>query len=401
MHSQNCFFFILFNLLVILVNFSYCLIIERDINLDGNNPYVKMKIGNQTEKKLLISFLSPYIITFSNGNSQSSDPNDQNTKFTYKSNVLNLIKRKVNLSLNGKDSNNSISIYEYSKSIDGMEKLEGILGLYRNGNNNSKYETFLNELSNNRYISKKIIYIAPYYKDGKINNKSKIEIGEFPKEIKKEEMHAISLEGKDSYECKISDVIIGDNHNKINANESFSAKFEEGQIEPISFPKKLFETFKKFFNNCTNNKDTFSIDCSNKTDIIKNTNINFKIGDKEFKVGSIWDGEKLKFKFTDDNSIILTSEFTGYYDRVYDAEENKIYLSDFGGHKAKKNGEDNKLPIIIILCVSALLLIVVIVVIIVVCVNKAKGNDLSKKVTSISFKDDQKEEDDDDESLLM
>lgn len=401
MLSQNYFFFILFNLLTILVNFNYCLIIERDINLDGNNPFVKMKIGNQTEKKLLVSFLSPYIITFSNGNSQSSDPNDQITKFTYKSNVLNLIKRKVNLSLNGNESSNSLNIFEYSKSIDGMEKLEGILGLSRNGNNNLKNETFLEQLSNNSYISKTIIYIAPYYKDGKINNKSKIEIGEFPKEIKKEEMHAISLEGKDGFKCKISDVIIGDNHNKINANESFSAKFEEGQIEPISFPKKLFKTFTKFFNNCTINNNEFRIDCSNKTDFINYTNINFKICDKEFKVGSIWDGEKLKFKFTDDDSIILTSEFTGYYDRVYDAEENKIYLSNFGGYEAKKNGEGNKLPIIIILSVSALVLIGIIVVIIVVCVNKAKGNDLSKKVTSISFKDDQKEEDDDDESLLM
>ena len=213
-------------------------------------------------------------------------------------------------------------------------------------------------------------------------------------------MHPITLNSnKDSYEFTIPDLFIEYNRNKTNFNITYEAKIEEGQIEPISIPKSLFKKLEAYFKekNCAIKKNT--IDCSNKPDIMNKTNIKFKIDKYDFQF-AIWKNEKFNLKVNDDandESIILTSEFTGNYARVYDIDNNKIFFSDFGGYTSK-NKETSPL-VIVLISVGGLLLIGIIVAIIVICVQRAKGKNLTTKVNTISFTAD-KNDDDDEESLL-
>jgi hypothetical protein len=402
-YSQSYFFLLLFNLIFILVDLCCANIIEKDIIIEGKNPFVKMKIGNQQDKKLLISFSSPSIITFPKVKDSSFVARNKSIKYKFKSNDLNLKMKKGNFTLNNKITNISInfsSIDETSTLIKEMNGLDGILGLYQKELDIFNKETFLGQLIAKNYISNKIIYISPYYNStGGLNNNSKIKIGEFPKEFNKEDMHAIPLiENKDSlgYDCNISDLSIEDKFNKTKDNKTYIARIEEGQLEPISIPKSLLPLFKEHFSrrNCTIGND--KVNCPNLT-VINNTNIKFKINGLEFQLGSILKDGKLNLKFIDDNIIVLTSEFTGNYHRIYDGKENKIFFSDFRGYSEKK--KNNDVLIIVLIAGGALLLISIIVISIVVCVQRAKGKNLSKKVTSISFTADKNEEDDE-ESLL-
>lgn len=387
-YFQSYFFFFLFNLFFILVDLSYANSIEKDITIEGKNPFVKMKIGNQNDKKLLISFSSPLIITFSKEKDSSFVPNSESFKYKFKSNELKLKMGKDNFTLSDNIKNisfNISSIDEPTSLTNEMKDYDGILGLNKSEMAIFNKETFLKQLIAKKYISKKIIHIAPYYNiEGKLNDKSRIKIGEFPIEFIKENMHEIPLNSKNGgFECNISDLFIEDNLNITNDNKTYTARIEEGLIEPVLFPQSLFKTFEKHFaqRNCTIKKN--NIHCSNKTDILKKTNIKFKINKSLYQLGSIWKDGNLNINFTEGESIILTSEFTGNYDRVYDEEENKIFFSDFGGYKNKKSSLNYL--IIALLSISSFLIIAVFVIIIVVCVNLAKGKNLKNKVNSISF----------------
>ena len=389
-YSQSYFFFFLFNLFFILVDLSYANSIEKDITIEGNNPFVKMKIGNH-DKKFLISFSSPLIITFPKEKGSSFVPiSSKSIKYIFKSKELNLKMGKDNFTLsdNIKDISFNISSLEgsipFENEMKDMKDYDGILGLNKSEIDIFQHETFLKQLIAKKYISKKIIYIAPYYNlEGKLNDKSRIKIGEFPKEFKKEIMHEIPLNSKNGgFEFNISDLFIEDNLNKTNVNRTFIARIEEGLLEPISFPNSLFKTFENHFRqrNCTINKN--NIHCSNKTDILKKTNIKFKINKSLYQLGSIWKDGNLNIKFIEGESIILTSEFTGNYDRVYDEEENKIFFSDFGGYKPKISAG---YLIIVLISIGSFFIIAFIVIIIVVCINLARGKNLKNKVNSISF----------------
>ena len=383
----------LFNLFAILVNLSYSSF-GTSITFDGNNPFVTFKIGNHT-KKFLITFSSASIITFPKGTNSTDDTN--NISFQHKLKNLKLKKKNGTLTLPEKGHKFELKIEESSSRIKEIGKLDGILGLSQREMNN---ETFLNQLKDTKKISKKIIFIDTYFENGHRKNKSKINIGELPNDINIENMHPITLNlSKDVYEFRIQDLFIEDNLNKTDINKSYEAKIEEGQIEPISIPKSLFKKLQKYFKdkNCTTEKNT--IVCSNKTDIMNKANIKFKIDKYDFQF-AIWKNGKFNLKVFDDDSIdsiILTSEFTGNYARIYDIDKNKIFFSDFGGY-VNKNKESSPL-IIVLISAGGLLLIGIIVVIIVVCVQRAKGKNLTTKVNTISFTAD-KNDDDDEESLL-
>jgi len=390
-YSQSYFFFFLFNLFFILVDLSNANSIEKDIIIEGNNPFVKMKIGNQNDKKFLISFSSPLIITFQKDKSSSFVPiSSESLNYNFKSKNLKLKMGKDNCTLSDNIRNISFNISSLEESIShvnemkDMKNYDGILGLNKSEIVIFHNETFLKQLIAKNFISKKIIHIAPYYNfDGKLNNKSRIKIGEFPNEFIKENMHEIPLNSKNgSFECKISDIFIEDNLNKTNDNRTYIARIEEGLLEPISFPQSLFKTFEKHFGqrNCT--IKNYNIHCSNKTDILKKINIKFKINKSLFKLGSIWKDGNLNINFIEGESIILTSEFTGNYDRVYDEEENKIFFSDFGGYKPKISAG---YLIIVLISIGSFFIIAFIVIIIVVCINLARGKNLKNKVNSISF----------------
>ena len=403
-YSQSYFYLFLFDLLFILVGLSYANSIEKEIIIEGNNPFVKMKIGNQKDKKLLISFSSPSIITFPKVKDSSFVPKNGTGKIKFKSKELKFKIEKGNFTLNDKMNNISISfgsMEEHPELTSEINGFDGILGLSKKEMNDSfNKETFLSQLIAKKYISKKIVYIGLYYNNtGKLQEKSKIKIGEFPEEFKDVNMHSIPLiENKDGlgYDCSISDLIIEDKLNQTKDNKTYNARIEEGQLEPISIPKSLFEFFKNHFSKkCTT--ENYNIICSNET-IRNSTNIKFKIKDSNFQLGSIWDGKKLNLKFIDGNTIILTSEFTGNYHRIYDGNENKIFFSDFRGYSSKKKSND--ILKIALIAGGALLIIAIIVIFIVVCVQRAKGKNLKDKVNTISFKADTKEEEDDEESLL-
>jgi hypothetical protein len=379
----------LFILFAILVNLSYSAHIDASISFEDKNPFIKMTIGNQTEK-LLVSFSSSSIITFPKDKDSTEEPNSKSLE--NKLDKLTLNKKNKTLTLNEKVKFD-LKFQESPSRIKEIGKLDGILGLGRKEKNK---EGFLNQLKEKKNISK-IIYIDSYYDNGKLKKESKIKIGEFPKEIDKNKMHDIPLNSnKDAYEFTISDSYI-DYHNKTNITQAYKAKIEEGRIEPISIPKSLFSILEKYFtnHNCTIKKDT--IDCSNKTDIMNNAYIKFKIKKFDFQF-AIWKDGKFNLKVIDGESLILTSEFTGYYDRVYDLENNTIFFSDFRGYSGQK--KETSILTIIIISGAGLVLIAIIVIFIVVCVQRAKGKKLTNKVNTISFTADKKEEDDDEESLL-
>ena len=386
----------LFNLFAILVNLSYSSSIDTSITFDGNNPFVKIKIGNNTEK-LLITFSSSSIITFPKGKVTNNDTSNTYTSLQHKLKNLKLNKKNGTLTLSGKGNKFELKIEESTSRIKEIGKLDGILGLSQREMNN---ETFLNQLKDKKKISNKIIYIDTYFENGHRKNKSKINIGDFPNDININNLHPITLNpNNDSYEFTIPDLFIEYNLNKSKINNTYKAKIEEGQIEPISIPKTLFEKLEKYFKdfkekNCTTKKNT--IVCSNKTDIINKSNIKFKIDKYDFQF-AIWKNGKFNLKVIDGDTIILTSEFTGNYARVYDIDKNKIFFSDFGGYTSKK--KESSPLIIVLISVAGLLLIGIIVVIIVVCVQRAKGKNLKTKVNTISFTAD-KTDDDDEESLL-
>jgi hypothetical protein len=383
----------LFILFAILVNLSYSAHIDASISFEDKNPFIKMTIGNQTEK-LLVSFSSSSIITFPKDKDSTEEPNSKSLE--NKLDKLTLNKKNKTLTLNEKVKFD-LKFQESPSRIKEIGKLDGILGLSQREMNN---ETFLNQLKDTKKISKKIIFIDTYFENGHRKNKSKINIGELPNDINIENMHPITLNlSKDVYEFKIPDLFIEDNLNKTDINKSYEAKIEEGQIEPISIPKTLFEKLEKYFKdfkekNCTTKKNT--IVCSNKTDIMNKTNIKFKINNYDFQF-AIWKNGKFNLKVIDSESIILTSEFTGNYARVYDIDSNKIFFSDFGGY-VSKNKESSPL-VIVIISVAGLLLIGIIVLIIVICVQRARGKNLTNKVNTVSFTAD-KADDDDEESLL-
>jgi hypothetical protein len=381
----------LFNLFAILVNLIYCSSIGTSITLEGNNPIVKIKRGNLTEQ-FLITFSSSSIITFPKGKDTITDTTNSSLQNKLKN--LKVNKKNGTLTLNEKGIKFDLKIEESSSRIKEIGQLDGILGLYQREINN---ESFLNQLKDKKKISNKIIYIDTYFENGHKKSESKINIGDLPNGINEGNMHPINLDlNKDGYEFKIPDLFIEYNHNKTNIDIKYDAKIEEGQIEPISIPKTLFKKLEEYFNekNCTTKKNT--IVCSNKTDIMNKTNIKFKINNYDFQF-AIWKNGKFNLKVIDSESIILTSEFTGNYARVYDIDSNKIFFSDFGGY-VSKNKESSPL-VIVIISVAGLLLIGIIVLIIVICVQRARGKNLTNKVNTVSFTAD-KADDDDEESLL-
>lgn len=129
----------LFILFAILVNLSYSAHIDASISFEDKNPFIKMTIGNQTEK-LLVSFSSSSIITFPKDKDSTEEPNSKSLE--NKLDKLTLNKKNKTLTLNEKVKFD-LKFQESPSRIKEIGKLDGILGLGRKEKNK---EGFLNQL---------------------------------------------------------------------------------------------------------------------------------------------------------------------------------------------------------------------------------------------------------------
>ena len=343
-NSKFYYLFILFYLFSFLFLTSYQeeqKYIEHEINIEDNNPCISLTIGGQENKNFYISLFMPLIITFEKDGGDFSeyryDPNEGEFK------SKNITKRVP--FFNGKDigftigeenliinnNNQSISIGT-TKEINPPQKIAGVYGLIRGFEGVEDLDTnyvYLNQLKNLNLISKKIFYIAPYYKNNELLQKSKIMIGKIPTEFDKKlkELPFCSFnesKSKNYYDCIISSITFEDTSNNdkdkkaYNIQKKIIGRFEEGNIQETHLPISFLEDFKKYFveeKNCSfeNNE----INCSNQKDVLKNVNVSLIINNYKFILNnkSTWNSNgALFFKFTqDENMALLMSSFLGNY----------------------------------------------------------------------------------------
>lgn len=217
----------------------------------------------------------------------------------------------------------------------------GVAGLIRNTdalvNLNSKY-LLINQLYEQKKISEKLFYIAPYYKDNKLLTESKIILGSYPKEFKLNELPYCDLDNtysKNYFDCRLDEIIIDDFDNttriQLYKGKHIVARFEEGNIQQNLLPYSLYPTFKEIFTKKGCEEKGMLFDCSNKPDVIKNFKVSYVFGKYKYimNTDSLWVDNKFFFRFPKeyDNFVILLSSFSGNFHRIYSMDDQRIYYS--------------------------------------------------------------------------
>ena len=402
---------IIFYLLYFLISLSYekeIKYIKEEIYIDEDkNPYIKILNGGSTSK-FLISLSSPILFTFKNDNNNINDNNENPYLYTsiYNEAFSYLIKEGMFL-LNHK-FNYGYLINESNSNLPSNYGLLGLgrgkLGVNKDFDNSNR---FLQQLLNKNLISKEIIYIGPYYKNNILLDKSNILIGKIDDSLvkKKYELpYCILYNNSDNYyDCKISNFTIEDkNKNNITSiyhekkNNFIIAIFEERSIQPIYLPKSLYKKFKDYFNNKNCSCDEKKIVCD--TSIKESINISLVINNYKFILNPeyVWNNGQLNFVFNrKDNIVILSSGFTGYYHRIYDNYNQKIFFSDENGNIISlRNKKNNDIIYWAIYLSASGLILIISIIIIIIGIKKWKRN-LEEEVNSISF---QKQRDEDNEN---
>ena len=404
---------ILYYIFCFLINSSYeedKKFIKKEITInDEKNPLVSD--GNT---KFLISLSSPIIFT---------KENDNDNKFllykTIFNNTFNFSIKNKSFSFLNNNNKNIEKKFFYGSFNSSLYKY-GIYGLARdkvgidlNGN-----KTFLQQLLKSELILKDIIYIEPYYEKNAIKKESNILIGKFPEFLasNRSKLPFCDLNKKyvNYYDCNITHFLIEyeDNNKKKDKylykndkklDNTIIARFEEGSMGPIYFPKSLLKGFQDYFKNYSCNFNENKIQC----DLSKTENMTMSLIINNFKFilnpDYIWkeDGT-LNIEFNrDDNVAILTSGFTGYYHRIYDNINYKIYFSDNNGkiislNKAKTSNDF----IFWISFLSASILVLVIAIIVIIYCTQNWKQKIAEKITTISFQKQRDEEEDGDGDLL-
>ena len=291
----------------------------------------------------------------------------------------------------------------------------GVAGLIRNTeglqNLENKY-LFINQLYEQKKISQKLFYIAPYYKDTEIIE-SKLILGSYPKEFNLSQLPYCNLDNtysKNYLDCRLDEIIIEDGNNitrsQVYKGRHIVARFEEGSIQPNQLPYYLYPTFKEILvtqKGCVESGGFF--DCSKKPEVIKNFKVSYVFGGYKYTMNtnSIWLQNKLSFKFpkeTSDKYVILFSSFSGNYHRIYSMDDQRVYYaginnniiklddnskpnSDNKGDSSNNNKKEKNLWFIISMILIVILIIVTIIIIVLVIKVKHK-NDLAN-INKVSF----------------
>ena len=308
--------------------------------------------------------------------------------------------------------------YDYGSIINSNKYDYGFLGLARDTKGFGDLEkktALLPQLLNDKIISKEIIYIEPYYKNNNIVSQSpKMVIGKFPKSLaqKRSELPFCTLKKKTSFfDCNLDGVLIENKNNKIylyerntSSENNFIVRFEEGSIQPIYIPKSLFKEFQNYFKNyssCNCNENDYEIKCD--SSVKDNITFSLVINNYKFILNPqyFWNDNIINIKFNrDDNVIILTSGFTGYYHRVYDNYNNKIYFFNENNKiiSLKKTKSNDLIYWLSLLSASVLVLLIAIIIII--CATSKRKKTIEENI-KISFQKQRDEEEDNDNDLLV
>jgi hypothetical protein len=325
--------------------------IEYTITLNSS-AFININIGGQENKPFLISLSSPTIIAFppvenntnkynkelgsfksSNITSQIVDPNTQDVNLKF-----NIGQEKIKI--NKIENSFNIGIIEDTE-FQFSPEIAGYFGLSRGSENIENFNSdklFLDQLIKKNLISQKIIYISNYYKNNRLLNNSKLMIGKFPEEINGEEVYKENLafcsfeetNSSNFYDCSISKFFIDDYVIELDDSDYIIGRFEEGDLRPNSFPKKLYENFANYFNEIEGCKaENYSIKCTN-LEYTQNVSISIVMNDYKFILtpASAWENDgTLSFIFNrDDDICVLTSKFLGNYHRIYDVENNEVFF---------------------------------------------------------------------------
>ena len=416
--SKNLFLFTLFYIfgfLVFLSNEEENKYIKEKITIKDKKPFITINIGDQDKMDFLLSFSSPILITFPKKNNtdfrydKSKGPfksNNISSKIKYLENEYEFNIGTDNIVLNGKKNVFNFGNIKNDNFPDN-DKFAGLFGLNwgkMDIQNLKDNNIFLNQLIEKQLISKKIFYIEPYFKGNKILSESNIIIGKFPDKFDKKLPFCILKENSKYYDCPISDVSleIKDNNNNLNKTTYFYGKsglIEEEINEQNYLPQSLFDNFKKYFKEKGCTEENSEIKCQNK-DKIKNLKISLKISNYILNLNSesIWNEEKLNFKLSKEDKIILTNSIIGNFYRIYDIEEKKLYLKEVIIDNPKK---DNSSTMILILTVGLIIFILIVVIVIITFVVAKKKSNLSQKVNKVSFQDEENNENEEDQDGLL
>ena len=412
-------------LIVLIFIFSYEAeenYIEQKIYINNQSdikniyPYINVTIGSKANQRLLISLFSPIIISFSNNEKEQINEteiidnkykiwnilnnDDEFLEFNiYKDNFKLNEKKEINLDY-------GVMNIDINKEVDG---LCGLLPWSKGIENFNETNIFLNQLYAQKFISKKVIYISPYYKDDKLLKEAQLMIGKIPDEFEKNKNKMPNCSIVDSnefgyFDCNISGIIFEDknktkNENKymLNDIEYTIGIFIESNIQSISLPNKIFHYFEDYF--ITNKQCLFinnKINCKDKSEVINNTNISFILNDYKFKLNSkaFWNNNgELNIEFQrNDNIGILTSLFTGNYHRIYDFEEKKIFFEIGNNSESVKDDEEKSDTAIWIVIIIILFVLLSVSIFLVLLLSRTKDKkNLNEKINEISFKDDSRE----------
>lgn len=410
---------ILYYIFCFLINASYeedKNYIKKEITINEQRPFI-----SDNDTKFLISLSSPIIFIPENVN--------DNKSFLYTTifnDTFNFSIRSKSFSFLLNNKKNVKQLFYYGSSNSNINNY-GFYGLARDKNRTTLngIKTFLEQLLNSKLISKDIIYIEPYYNNNTTKKKSNILIGIFPESLAKNrsKLPFCDLKKKNNsinyYDCNIGSFLIeyNDNNNKKDTylykkdkdlKNTIIARFEEGSMGPIFFPQTLFKVFQEYFknHNCSCNEYARQIECDlSKT---KNMTISLIINNFKFILNPeyIWKKEgqlnKLNIEFNRvDEIIVLTSGFTGYYHRIYDNVNYKIYFSDDNNKIISLNKEGKSYDLIFwIIFLSASFLVLVIAIIVIIYCTQNWKQKIADKITSISFQKQRDEEEDGDGELL-
>ena len=297
------------------------------------------------------------------------------------------------------------------------------------GRENTSFQ-YLFQLYNKKLIAnRKIIYIKPYFGNGKLLESSELSIGKFPDQFVKNKTDLPSCRFRRTfssfYTCEISDIILKNKKsNKEFKMEKLDLKaiFEEGTISKMNLPTILFDNFYEYFKeqkNCSVFNDTRTIKCSESSEK-NNIAISIVMNNYEFMINNedaLWDRESsLNIEFNMEpeveivdgkekkrNIAILTSAFSGNYHRIYDNFMERIYFSGVDGNiKFPNKPNEAKMYWLIYLIITGALLIIGLIVIIIVWTTTKKN--IVEEVTAISFgkkREEEDEEDDDGGQILI
>lgn len=157
------------------------------------------------------------------------------------------INNNLNLSLKfGAIINENFKCPDSSAGVSGLiRNTEGFLNL------DNRY-LLINQLYEQKKISQKLFYIAPYYKDTQLLSESKLILGSYPKELNLRELPYCNLDNtysKNYLDCRLDEIIIEDGDNTtrepVYKGRHIVARFEEGSIQPNQLPYYLYPTFKE------------------------------------------------------------------------------------------------------------------------------------------------------------